>query len=212
MTKFNSTFFSIVFFLIQSIVAQETNTTKINFLGSNTSITSISSKDLRIENDYGSVDIGPKNPDWCHIYTTMPRFILNRPIYSLNGVFSAYNTSNLSLQTNGTTRMTILNSNGNVGIGVNRPDQKFEVNGDVSFDRKGVDYTALNIGHKANTSIFADNSIGKDHGGGMFFRVHDESVAHKYQDAITITGKGNVGIGTSTPKNKLSVKGHRKLR
>jgi len=89
---------------------------------------------LRVQSGHGWADIGAKNTGWLHIYTDRPKIILNKPIYSHNGVFSAYNTSNLSLQTNGTTRMTILKSNGNVGIGTNDPSSKLTVEGDAKFN------------------------------------------------------------------------------
>jgi hypothetical protein len=72
---------------------------------------------LRVKTDFGNLDIGAQNSSWAHIYTDRPKIIFDKPLYALTGEFSAYNTNNLSLQTNGITRMTILNSNGGVGIG-----------------------------------------------------------------------------------------------
>ncbi|MDL2222955.1 hypothetical protein LJB98_02540 [Bacteroidales bacterium OttesenSCG-928-M11] len=67
----------------------------------------------------------------------------NEPQYSLdvNGIAKAegliaksittINDQNLQLQTNGTTRMTISNATGNIGIGVIDPTHKLEVNGTI---------------------------------------------------------------------------------
>lgn len=49
--------------------------------------------------------------------------------WSINGGFSSHSTTNLTLQTNSTTRMTILNSNGFMGIGVTTPTELLDVNG-----------------------------------------------------------------------------------
>lgn len=76
----------------------------------------------------GYIDMGPANAGWAHIYTDRPNFIFNQNVWSIPGGFSSYNTADLSLQTNGTTRLTILNANGNVGIGTAGPSGKFEVN------------------------------------------------------------------------------------
>lgn len=85
---------------------------------------------------YGYIQLGPMNTDWAHIYTDRPKFILNKPIYSYDGTYASYNTSNLNFQTNLTSRMTILNSNGNVGIGLTTPGQKLHVNGNGQIDGK----------------------------------------------------------------------------
>jgi len=89
---------------------------------------------LRIDSGNGTLDIGAQNTSYAHIYTDRPNFIFNQVIWSIPGVFSSYNTANLSFQTNGTTRLTILNSSGNVGIGTTTPSQKLEVNGIAQID------------------------------------------------------------------------------
>lgn len=82
---------------------------------------------LCVKTDYGSINVGPLNESGAHIYTDMPRFFMNKPIWSITGEISAYDATNLSLQTNGTPRMTILQSNGNIGIGTSSPNKKVEV-------------------------------------------------------------------------------------
>lgn len=71
----------------------------------------------------GGIQIGPLNSSWSHIYSdnTAQPFIFNTDVFSIPGGFSSYN-SNLFLKTStggnvGTTRLTISNSTGNVGIG-----------------------------------------------------------------------------------------------
>jgi len=84
----------------------------------------------------------------------------------------------------------------------------FDVNGRAVFDQKGVAYTSIRVGHNEHTRIFGDNSPNKFYGGGLFFRIHDESAPFKHRDVMFLAENGNVGIGARNPKNKLSVKGH----
>lgn len=81
---------------------------------------------LHVATSYGYIDLGPQNSSHAHIYTDRPKFLLNKPIFTMNGAFSSYNNSNLLLQTNGTTRMTI-KPNGCVGIGCDPKDVAFKV-------------------------------------------------------------------------------------
>ena len=92
-----------------------------------------SSKYNLLKTDYGYVQVGPANSSFAHFYTNMTKYFFNKDIWSRNGGFSSYGTSNLFLKTHGTTRVTILGSNGNMGIGTRSPSAKLEVNGDVKI-------------------------------------------------------------------------------
>ena len=104
-----------------------------------------------------------------------------------------------------------LSDKGNVGIGRLKPNSKLDVNGSVKFDQTSYAHTNLQIGHDINDRIFADNSITKNYGGGMFFRVTSDpslNIGHNYIDVMMITDKGKVGIGTGiTGNHKLAVEG-----
>lgn len=82
---------------------------------------------LRISTGTGYLDLGPKNATWSHLETDRPRFYFNKGITVDEGLIGSYD-EDLQLQTSGTTRMRILNSNGNVGIGVS-PTYKLHVLG-----------------------------------------------------------------------------------
>ena len=104
----------------------------------------------------------------------------------------------------------ISNIGGNVGIGTSSPAQKLDVNGHVKFDALASTHTNIQLGHDVNDRIFADNSTAKSYGGGYFFRVTPDpslNIAHNYIDVMMLTDKGNVGIGTETPKDRLDVNG-----
>ena len=97
--------------------------------------------------------------------------------------------------------------NGNVGIGINTPIEKLDVNGNARINNRNFGYTFLGLGQQANDQIIADNTADKLYGGGYFFRVHNESVTNNYIDAIIIAENGNIGIGVNPPQNKLDVAG-----
>ncbi len=71
---------------------------------------------LRISTGTGYVDIGPQNTSWMHMTTDRAKFYFNKGIHVDEGIVSSY-SQDLYLQTSGTTRIQVSNSNGNVGIG-----------------------------------------------------------------------------------------------
>ncbi len=85
---------------------------------------------VRINTGNGYVDVGPQNSGWSHFQTDRPRFYFNKGITVDEGLIGSYN-QDFQLQTSGTTRMTLLNSNGNIGIGNNSPVAKLQVSGDI---------------------------------------------------------------------------------
>jgi hypothetical protein len=100
--------------------------------------------------------------------------------------------------------------NGNVGIGVTNPTAKFTLSNNVAtgfldnysefqqllYDG-GAAALSYGLGIKANNMVF--NSGGA--GGGFSFDANSNSTR------FVIDGTGNVGVGTSTPIEKLSVSG-----
>lgn len=78
------------------------------------------------------IKIGGSGTIWAKIVTNRQKFIFNKDVYSYRGGFSSYGSYDLRLKTNGTTRMIIEQSNGNVGIGTTDPGAwKLAVNGKI---------------------------------------------------------------------------------
>jgi hypothetical protein len=146
--------------------------------------------------DYGYIALGPANQyGWAHIYTNMPRYIFNRPIYSYGGSFSAYSTYNLNLETHGTKRLTILASNGNVGIGTIAPSAKLDVAGQVKITGGAPGFGKVLTSDATGLASWQTPAAG----GGV--SLWTESGGNIYRS------DGNVGIGSTNPLFKLDVNG-----
>lgn len=151
---------------------------------------------VRISTGYGYVDIGPKNTGWSHFVTDRGRFYFNKGITIDTGYLGSYN-QNLYLQTSGTTRMTILNSNGNVGIGT-YPESKLHVNGNIIAGNTSTTSTTIRWWNADRMWEWYANATSD------FFGIYDRTAA-AYRLAVDYDG--NVGIGTTNPGAKLDVNG-----
>jgi len=112
-------------------------------------------------------------------------------------------------------------TSGNVGIGTSNPLDLFHVRGDVRFERLigGNNYISISGTSAGNYITTDDPGTNMKH---MYIRASptgedatDRNIyfqtgkkAGAFQTRLTITGGGNVGIGTSTPKAKLAVEGN----
>jgi hypothetical protein len=138
----------------------------------------------------------------------------------------------LKLRTNNNVRMTI-DPSGNVGIGTVKPKSRLDVAGGitafssyftrldgapgVSVGRSGANYGSVGYGltftdttdrYRYNISDFS--SMLSFRSGGFDFNTAPSGTAGSvipYTAAMTILQNGNVGIGTITPVDKLSVVG-----
>lgn len=169
---------------------------------------------LRIKTDFGSLDLGAQNASGAHINTDRSKIVFDKPIYSMTGEFSTFNNSNLSLQTNGTTRVSVLNSNGNVGIGTNWPVNNFEVVNSSSnvlevagfyntypYSNSNRAETRINLGKIEGTNRQPMGAIGAfplsnyDSSNGLllFYTRNSQNMIER----LRIDHNGNFGMGTS---------------
>lgn len=175
---------------------------------------------VRTTSPTGWVDIGPKNAGFNHIYTDRPATIFNTGVWTISGIFSAYNLDNLRLQTNGTDRITALASNGNVGIGTAAPTQRLTVNGnlnklgswiigDANWSPQGLEV------HNSSWDGASNNNYGAVAGGKLFayngLQSGGATGAEATDGQLYVAGTsmlmGNVGIGKNNPSNTLDVAG-----
>lgn len=88
----------------------------------------------------------------------------------------------------------LINTSGNVGIGTTTPNQRLSIYA-LSAD------AAINFGTAATSKKW---SIGIDHSDGAKFKISSSSVLGT-NDRLVIDGVGNIGIGTSTASQRLTV-------
>ena len=90
--------------------------------------------EIIIRTNSGTTQIGASNDAYSHFLTTLPGFYFNAPLTIYGGKIRSYLNDDLKLNTFSTTRMTILSSNGNVGIGKDAPQYKLDVAGKIHSD------------------------------------------------------------------------------
>jgi hypothetical protein len=155
----------------------------IQFTGQGNDITA-EGFEIWYDNDVGDV----------HLSTTYPN----------DGATIHFHTRTGASKSTSNERLTIL-GNGNVGIGTTSPGVKLHVVGDVRFG------AAATGGSTAGNLYIAGNRLWRwiagyspDYGIGNGFGLYDDT-GGAYR--ITFDTSGNVGIGTTTPSQKLHVDG-----
>ena len=129
-----------------------------------------------------------------------------------NNFIGTIDNQSLAFRTNNTERMTVLNT-GNVGIGTSTPARKFQVsdnsatttNGQIYIEQSGTGDALMHIG---NTGARHFN-IGLDTSADSFKIGTSPTLATAVTTGtlMTLLPTGEVGIGTTTPLEKLHVSG-----
>jgi len=107
-------------------------------------------------------------------------------------------TANNSVANGGTPNM-IINSSGNIGIGLTNPAYKLDVSGTGNFTQPIVVGTPTGNTH-ATTKSYVDSLIGGGSGSTVGYWAMNGT-------NINNSNSGNVGIGTTAPNAKLEVSG-----
>ena len=127
-------------------------------------------------------------------------FILNRTNYGhqwkwwaeSNVMYFGFSTDESTYST----KLTI-ESSGDVGIGTTSPGQKLEVEGNIRISKSNDVTSGFELGRDGST---LDAFIIQRENADLFFRTNNS-------EKMRIEAGGNVGIGTASPGQKLSVNG-----
>jgi hypothetical protein len=163
------------------------------------------------------------NPSGASI-TTMEDFYLWN---AGNQSFISGNNFNVYTPASSHPALTILGSNGRVGIGTNTPTEELDVSGNIKF---GVNLSGVNSTKRTTFSydtpftgayvrLYSENhsstpgrmslvANSRNGGGEIAFLDYDGST---YQESMVIKAGGNIGIGTGTPQANLHVSGDVRL-
>jgi hypothetical protein len=182
----------------------------------NLSFLTNSTSRMTILNSSGFVGIGTTPSEMLHVNGNVLSTgdITSNNFFSANGNFNSGGSSNLSFLTNGTSRFTILNANGNIGIGTAAPEHKLHIAGDLLLDNGGAPTIYTGTGStELNRYVQFVNSAGLLSSSGLKaggILVSDTySYANPSKNDLIV--KGKVAIGTplsSNPNNyTLAVNG-----
>ena len=106
----------------------------------------------------------------------------------------------------GSTQTAIIDNNGNVGIGTSAPTTKFEVVGAIASFLDGSNSISRGhyIANAANTRAFNFQL----NAGGTCLDLWSFNSGNTWQNSVTFDAGGSVGIGTTSPAQKLDVRGY----
>ncbi|BAY24883.1 hypothetical protein NIES2100_46810 [Calothrix sp. NIES-2100] len=177
---------------------------------------------LRISSSTGYVDVGSQNTDFSNFVTDRPGYHFDKGITLKTGVINSDSDTNLSLQTAGTTQITVSNKNGNVGIGIDIPQEKLHLNGAIRGNQSGALRISSGTGYvdvgsqNADFSNFVTDRPGYHFDKGITLKtgvISSDANSNLSLQTAGITQvtllqtSGNVGIGIDTPQEKLHVAG-----
>jgi hypothetical protein len=180
-------------------------TTPAETLEINGSVRGNQSGALRINTPSGWTDIGSKNSGWAHLETDRDRFYLNKELRVDSGRIGSYD-ENLSLHTSGTTRMTVSNVNGHVGIGTAAPVEALHIQGDDPD--LALDLNSSSSANFAELRFKMDNAIQS-----RFYWSKLDNRVHLDNNGVStlVADQGRVGIAENDPQEALHVRGRVRL-
>jgi len=176
------------------------------FNDNNTQILEGWANTIKVKNNFGQLEIGPGNTDWCHFKTDRTKFWFEKSVY-INGALSGYGNADFLIQRNGSTKLTI-------GNGTTTNHQTFYNKSNICIaPGNGLGYRFWNSdSYKIYMSQHADGSWGgrldnsSDYN--MYFKMSGGTNRGWYFKNTT-TGKGVhiVGNGDIIAQGNITSKG-----
>jgi hypothetical protein len=153
-----------------------------------------------------------------HLSTARGAYILARQ----TGPVSTFTTTDLQFLTctSSTNAVNmVINSQGNVGIGLTSPQQKLDVSGNIRLNRGENSTVQLIMGPTPSYGNFdytsmieANNNFTSNFGSDLRFYTHSTGMSEGVtQERMRIDKDGNIGIGLTSPQQKLDVNGNIRL-
>ena len=149
----------------------------------------------------------------------------NSGIWAAGSLTNIFSTINVTISTAGSERLRV-DSNGNVGIGITSPAYKFDLisnTGGISFRTYTSTTNYSEHTYSKDVGFFIDSyqSVGgapytkttdlianADAGADSQLRLFTTTTGGNPTERMRITSSGNVGIGTTSPSEKLDVNGN----
>jgi hypothetical protein len=176
------------------------------FVGTATN-TSLASDVIYVDDTNDNVGIGttiPNAASTLHLVDTSPQLRLQHAGNTGYARVSTISTNALRFGagSSGQTRMSILGSNGNVGIGTTGPNRDLHVIGQVAIDNSTSPSGGLLVSPDGSSNKVYSRT------GNATESAHPLDFISGSSTSMRIDTGGNVGIGTTSPAQKLTVEGN----